>query len=214
MIKTIPISISQENLESKRYLLLKEAIERAAKKLNETISFTKEFIESLSSVEYVSAINSFSKKLPKNLYIEDNIIVMDGYVSFYLNKIEITTEIVTKKMVMIEIPENYIERVFKFIEEEKRKEEKEQIIKRNLEIFNDYWNKNLEYIKSQIKDHEDWFMWNQIVSQEMNMWGKILKPVKQEEFDLVCSKLRGFNKEQKQFVLEYLKLIGLSDNLQ
>ncbi len=72
------------------------------------------------------------------------------------------------------------------------------------------WNRDLDWINAQISDENNntYWYWGQLLQQEFRMWSMIAKPIDMAEINLL-SEIRGFNKEQKQYIVNMTKYMGL-----
>ena len=82
-----------------------------------------------------------------------------------------------------------------------------------------FWNKNIPMMLADVeestkldstKDHE--FKWIQLVNQEIWFYCKRAEQIEIEDFNDLCFR-RGFNENQKRFLIDLFKHAGLGKNL-
>lgn len=81
-----------------------------------------------------------------------------------------------------------------------------------------WWNERAEYVQEQIGDtgnplgpyNDAHFEWTQLVWQEIRTWASLGEVVSSTEFDELCSH-RSFNKQQVNFLLDFLQDTNLAD---
>lgn len=83
----------------------------------------------------------------------------------------------------------------------------------------DFWNDNLEFIGEQIKEelkndsnNNSGFKWGQLVQQEIFMYNRLNKQLEYKEFNELCIR-RGFNAVQREFIVDALRSVGLTETL-
>ena len=76
--------------------------------------------------------------------------------------------------------------------------------------ISDWWNDNVVPLIMQIDTSDDMaiWKWTQLVKQELSMWIRIGDMVDRMEIEWICSR-RGFDSEQKETLIEGLKLVDL-----
>ena len=76
--------------------------------------------------------------------------------------------------------------------------------------FAEWWNDNVVPLIMQIDTSDDMaiWKWTQLVKQELSMWIRIGNMVDRMEIEWICSR-RGFDSEQKETLIEGLKLVDL-----
>lgn len=103
--------------------------------------------------------------------------------------------------------EELVEQIFSMIENYKNKLilNEERFYK-----FSDWWNNNIVPIITKIDPSDDMsiWKWSQLVKQEISMWIRIGEMVDLMEIEWLCSR-RGFDSEQKQTLIDGLKLVDL-----
>lgn len=76
--------------------------------------------------------------------------------------------------------------------------------------ISDWWSDNVVPLIMQIDTSDDMaiWKWTQLVKQELSMWIRIGDMVDRMEIEWICSR-RGFDSEQKETLIEGLKLVDL-----